>query len=266
MSAVFNPTVVGRSLLMRLRNAQVGASLVNRDYAGDVDKLGATVTITTPTDLTIRDYQVGTPIVVEEMNGTGQTMTVDQASYFAFHAQDVLAVSQYADAFAREAAFRLAAKADEAILAHALDAADSVDVAFGGDILPAIREARAKLSNANVPDEGRFVVVSPDDLSGIERELTNRDTDLGDGVVRRGFQGFLYGFEVYVSNSLAMTADVRHALAGYRGAISFADNIIEVEKNRSLTQFADQVRGLHVYGESVMRPEGLVSIDIDTVA
>ena len=70
------------------------------------------------------------------------------------------------------------------------------------------------------------------------------------------------GLEIYQSNNLVEAAGVRHGLAGTRSAITFADAIVGVEALRSEKRFGSQVRGLHVYGQRVVRPESLVSIDI----
>jgi hypothetical protein len=50
-------------------------------------------------------------------------------------------------------------------------------------------------------------------------------------------------------------------LAGYRGAITFAEQIASVEAVRLEKRFADGVKGLHLYGAKVTRPEALVSAD-----
>ena len=43
-------------------------------------------------------------------------------------------------------------------------------------------------------------------------------------------------------------------IAGYRGATTFAEQIVSVEALRLEKRFADGVKGLHVYGGKLVRP------------
>lgn len=69
-------------------------------------------------------------------------------------------------------------------------------------------------------------------------------------------------FTLYVSNNITkVTGDnAYHFLAGTRDAISFASQITNVETLRAQTTFGNIVRGLNVYGYSVVKPEALVDI------
>jgi hypothetical protein len=51
-------------------------------------------------------------------------------------------------------------------------------------------------------------------------------------------------------------------LAGYKGATTLAEQIVSVEALRLEKRFADGVKGLHVYGFKVTRPEAIVSADV----
>jgi hypothetical protein len=46
-------------------------------------------------------------------------------------------------------------------------------------------------------------------------------------------------------------------MAGHMDAITFADQITSVEAYRPELQFADAVKGLHVYGMKVVQPKAL---------
>ena len=48
-------------------------------------------------------------------------------------------------------------------------------------------------------------------------------------------------------------------VAGHDSAVASAENITKTENFRSQEAFADVVRGLHVYGRKILRPEALVT-------
>jgi hypothetical protein len=52
-------------------------------------------------------------------------------------------------------------------------------------------------------------------------------------------------------------------LAGHMSAVATASSIAKTEVVRDPDSFADIIRGLHVFGRKVLRPEGLVLGIID---
>jgi hypothetical protein len=266
--SVFNPSLISAELLLNLRKAMVGNAVANRNYSGQVRKLNDVVDILTPSAITVGDYTTSADINVQELDGTSQTLTVDQSKYFAFYAHDPERIADYVDAFQQEGAYALADAADQRIMGHYAEAGLSVaydSTVASPDPLAMIREARRKMSVAKVPEQGRWMILSPYELEAVEEKLTGRATAAGDATVRAGFQGNLYGFDIFVSHNaaeVAGTPNVRHGLAGYGSSITFADAIVELERLRSESRFADLVRGLHVYGSKVVRPESLVDIQI----
>jgi len=81
----------------------------------------------------------------------------------------------------------------------------------------------------------------------------------------------LHGFKVHVSNNLptlgtgAATTGGTNAtnygviVAGHSSAVATADQINKTETYRDPDSFADIVRGMHLYGRKILRPEGLVN-------
>jgi len=51
-------------------------------------------------------------------------------------------------------------------------------------------------------------------------------------------------------------------LAGYNGAVTYAEQINKTEASRKEKGFADIVKGLHLYGAKVIRPKGLAAADV----
>jgi hypothetical protein len=54
-----------------------------------------------------------------------------------------------------------------------------------------------------------------------------------------------------------------YIIAGHRMATTFADQISKTEAYRPPDSFSDAVKGLHLYGAKVVRPEALAVIDVD---
>jgi hypothetical protein len=82
----------------------------------------------------------------------------------------------------------------------------------------------------------------------------------------------LHGFKVYASNNLpkvgtgAGTAGVANQnnnygviVAGHDSAVASAEQINKTETYRDPDSFADIVRGMHLYGRKILRPEALVT-------
>lgn len=125
-----------------------------------------------------------------------------------------------------------------------------------------------------VPKEGRFLIIDPVLLEVLSYEgspFLNQDWGAA-GALRNGLVLPRWmGFRVYVSNNLPSvgtgpgtsgTANQNDnfgiVIAGHEGAVATAEQIKKVEKFRSHSHFGDVVRGLHVYGRKILRPEAIV--------
>src|SRR5690606_41560155 len=58
------------------------------------------------------------------------------------------------------------------------------------------------------------------------------------------------------------SGDGKFIIAGYPGAVTYAEQIASVEAARMELRFADMVKGLHLYGALVTRPTGLAAADV----
>jgi len=127
---------------------------------------------------------------------------------------------------------------------------------------------------ANVESRGRWLVVDPvfmEILKDEDSRLLNSDYG-GSGLQNGLAVNNLHGFRVYVSNnlpakgtgagtsgSLAQDANYGVILGGQEDAVASAEQINKVENYRDPDSFADIVRGMHLYGRKILRPEALVS-------
>lgn len=138
-----------------------------------------------------------------------------------------------------------------------------------------------KLDLAEVPEESRYVVVDPEFVELIMREdsnVLNRDVNGGMADIRDGLgaNGTMHTSRIrglvmhktINTPKLVGTArpqtdgflndEGRILIAGHISAVATASAIVKTEVFRSQNTFADVVRGLHVYGRAVVRPESLV--------
>lgn len=280
----FIPEIWAAALLTTLEEHHVAAQdgIVNRDYEGEIANQGDTVQINKLTDPTIGPYtrnstDLSSP---EVLTTTANTLVIDQADYFNFllddldRSQVVNAGGLVSDAATRAAiglraetdTFLFAAMAADAGAKLTAEDIDSPDEAF---LL--FRKLRMALNKASVPTDGRWVVVSPEfevlllgDARFIDASKYGTNAPIMNGEIGRAI-----GFRVLVSNNLPMgypgsTPEVSNfVIAGHSMATTYAEQISKVEALRSQKAFADIVRGLHLYGAEVVRPEALAVCDVD---
>lgn len=130
-----------------------------------------------------------------------------------------------------------------------------------------------KLDQQNVDTTGRWLVIDPvfaELLKDEDSRLFNADFG-GAGLQNGQMAGTIHGFTIHVSNNLpsvgsgpateaASNADNYGVIvAGHSSAVATAEQINKTETYRDPDSFADIVRGMHLYGRKILRPEALVN-------
>lgn len=271
----FKPEVWAAELLQTLDKALVygQAQVANRDYEGEIAEYGDTVRINAVGDPTIADYVPGVTVInPQTLTTTEQIMLIDQSKHFSFEIDDVDGAQVRNEGALmveamRRAAFGLRDVADAYIasLHVGVDAGNalgtvsvtSADIAYG-----VIRDLKVILDEADVPTEGRYAVVPAwfhgllldnDRFVSADRYGTNQP-------ILNGEIGRALGFTILMSNNAPNPAgDDFVVQAGYPGAISYAEQIVQTEALRSSTRFSDELRGLHVYGAKLTRSTGIAT-------
>ena len=259
----FIPEIWSRELLYSLKKNLVGNSIVNRNYQGEITSEGDKVNIQTPNAINTGTY-TGAEIEFQTLTSGTQKLEIDQAKYFAFLVDDVdqaQANVPLMQSYMVEASFSLGDVADQAILSLVTDA-DSDNVLTAAltkdNIYAEIVKAKKNLSLQNVPGMGRWMVVSPEEVSLLEQSTEfTAASNLGDQIKRTGFVGRIAGIEVFESNNVLQVGNMRNLPYGYTGSITFADQIVSTEAGRREKGFSDFVKGLHVYGLKTVRPKSL---------
>jgi len=130
------------------------------------------------------------------------------------------------------------------------------------------------LDQQNVDSQGRWLVVDPvfmEVLKDEDSRLFNQDFGQSGGIRSGEVIGNLHGFRVFSSNNLpsigtgpATTGGTNSSnfgiiVAGHDSAVATAEQINKTETYRDPDSFADIVRGMHLYGRKILRPEALVN-------
>ena len=150
----------------------------------------------------------------------------------------------------------------------------------GDDVVNLMALMARKLDEQDVPEEGRWFVAPPRVYENlykagakiVEVQVTgDQVSPLRNGLVTNQK---IMGFTLYKSNALRQSADATTTtdmvsvsgvatgenvvLAGHISSTATASQIAKTEAIRDPDSFADVVRGLHVFGRKVLRPEALV--------
>jgi len=271
----FIPEVWSAAILEALRAKLVFPSLCNRDYEGDIREAGDTVHITGYDDVTVHKYVRGQAITVDDVNDKeAAVLEINQSDYFAFKVNDLNKAQAKADMtgkFTNSAADNMM-KNVETYISNLMDTAvdtpaKTVSVDTPADAYLAVVEAGRKLDVQNVPDEGRWLVVSPDFYALLLQDSRFIEgTEAGHNTLLNGVVGQVRGFTVVKSNNVprkSASPDTQSILAGTNAAVTFAQQVNQVEAMRMQTDFADMVRGLDLYGAKVIRPECLTKITLN---
>jgi len=140
--------------------------------------------------------------------------------------------------------------------------------------LQLIARMARKLDQQNVDSQGRWLVVDPVFMEILRDEDSRlQNADFGEsGGIRNGLVvNNLHGFQVHVSNNLptigtgpateaaSNSSNYGVIVGGHSSAVATAEQINKTETYRDQDSFADIVRGMHLYGRKILRPEALVN-------
>jgi len=158
-------------------------------------------------------------------------------------------------------------------LAARLPGATALPTATASPLMVISRMSRL-LDQQFVDTSGRWLVIDPIFMELLKDEDSRLLNSLfgGSGLQNGLVVDNLHGFKVYVSNNLpkvgtgAGTTGTANQntnfgviVAGHQSAIATAQQITKTETYRDPDSFADIVRGMHLYGRKILRPEGIVT-------
>ncbi len=298
-NSYFLPSIYSRKVLNFFRKSSVVEAITNTDYAGEISAYGDSVKIIKEPVISVSDYTRNSDTTETRLTDQEINLVVDSAKAFKFIVDDIesnMSHVNFKEVATSSAAYALRDSYETAVIAnmfsgvstsspdHVLGAdaaaatqtmgqhqggSNSIDLTgsdgTGADPLDVMAFMAKLLDEQNVPEEGRWFVAPPswyEQLSQSGSKLMSVDFNAGQGSIRNGLvsSGKLRGFDMYKSNNIAAASTASgKVLAGHISSTATAQTIISTETLRDPTSFGDIVRGLHVYGSKVLRPEALVS-------
>ena len=319
IATVFNPTLWSKKINAKYYVDNQLSEITNTNWEGEIKSQGDSVRIRTAPTLTISDYVIGSSLQYEVPTPVFQDMLIEKAKSFAFQCNDVQAAQADMDLqnfYMDDAAKQLKISITEEVFYSmfigitpdtasttasntrtctaanqgATAGVKSAALNLGTDLVPVLTSTPANLlalilnmgavlDEQNVPDEGRWLIMSPFDRQILMQTNLAQAYFTGDNssIVRTGRIGMIDRFNVYVSNMLPrggtakgwVTASAatstggtmssainrRCMIAGNKDAISFANQVNKTEQVRNPADFGDFIRGLSVYGRKVVKDD-----------
>jgi hypothetical protein len=284
----FKPEVWSRIILAALQKRLVYGSpmVVNSDYDGEISGPGDSVHITQFGDPTISTYTPGGTITYQQLVDAGLTLYINQSKSFSFSIDDVDRRQAAGDMQAYlegRAAYQMANVADQ-FVAGLYTGCASANVLgttgapltpqpYGGSTshpadfyVQVLEPAKVILDQANVPEEDRYMVCPPWAISLLSQtqafvSVTDMQGQASD-TFQNGFAGRVSGFgNILKSNNVPQPVaggagtGVWALQFGHPMGITYGEQITETEALRLQTTIGDGVRGLHVYGALMTRPD-----------
>lgn len=316
-SGGFIPTLWSGKLNAKFYQNTMLSEIANTTWEGELKNQGDTIRIRTAPSISISNYEAGNNLSYEVPTPIYTDMQVNKGMYFGVQVNDVLSYQSDMDLmnmFTDDAAKQLKiaienevffnsfvtegpASTNEGATAGKISAAYNlgtdvtpIDQSSAANVLNAILRMSSVLDEQNVPESGRWLVISPFDRHLLMQSNIAQAYFTGDqtSIVRTGKIGMLDRFTVYVSNllprgaagkslvaglsdpstggSLSSAKARRTMLAGTKDAVAFAMTVNKTEPLRNQSDFGDIVRGLAVYGRKVVKDEALVMAQVGSAS
>jgi hypothetical protein len=269
------------------------SAISNTDYEGEIQNQGDRVKIRTKPTITIRDYLADGLLGLDRPSGGSVELYIGVGKYFSLILDDVMEVQSdlnLLSMWSDDAAQQLKIVVDRDVLggivvqAHAKNRGGTAGAISGNinlgvkgtplavkavptpgtdtGILDVILRLGQALDEQNIPEEGRWIVMSAAAGRFIKQSELRQAYLSGDPVsmLRNGRLGMVDRFTVYISNLLPTSATdatnfaagEQAVFAGHAHGITFASQISKIETLRSELTFGQILRGLQVYGYQVL--------------
>lgn len=264
----FIPEVFSKLLQAKFYSSSVLPAISNTDYEGEISGQGEKVVIRTVPTININDYTGS--ITNQELTTSKVELLIDKAKYYSFKMDDVLEAQSdinMLDAATTDAAEQMRVAVETNVLASSITGATTITsqtTIDANNILTSILDIGKALDELNIPEEGRYMVLSPTFVSLLKQSELRQAYLTGDATspLRNGQVGVVDRFTIYQSNMLFTAASgadsgYTHILAGHPKALCFASQFTNTETVRLESTFGSAVRGLKVYGSKIVVPDAI---------
>jgi hypothetical protein len=283
----FIPEIWSGKLLVKFYDATVLPQISNTDYEGEIKNQGDKVYIRTRGNVTIKKYYKGMKIEYERIESPSLELVIDQGNYWYYgidsvdkYQSDIELMDQWAEDATEQEKIVIdtevlavvkaqVAAANKGATAGRISAAYNMGVAgtpvelTEANIIKYILYAGGILDEQNMPETGRFFII-PSIAAVLLKSSDIKDASMmGDGksTLRNGRIGTLDRFTLFSSNLLPKATDggtCYDMIFGHPLGMTFASQFTDLDYiDHPETTFGKFVKGLHIYGHKVIKPEAL---------
>lgn len=291
------PELYAKELLIEFYAATVLAAIANTNYEGEIKAYGDKVIVRALPAISIRPYVKGQKLQYDHLTTSNVDLLIDKAYYYGVQAPKVDQVQSdiaFISKWAAHASENLKIEVDRDCLgrlpaaAHAKNAGDAAGRISGNinlgkagaaislsntNILGKIVEAVQCLAEQNIDtsNPGKIWAVIPawvaSRIKTSELRDASRDGGGGMSMLRNGRLGVIDNVTLYQSNNILPDEDNGyHIVVGHKDCYTFASQLVENETLKNPDDFGDILRGLQVYGDQVMKREGIVDVYVTPAA
>ena len=262
----FIPEVFSKKLQAKFYAQTMLSEVTTNEYEGEISGLGNKVNIRSVPAVTVADYS-GSLSYADVTSGTIE-LNIDKAKSYAFKVDDILreqADIDFMNEAANDAAQNMKIAIEQDVFANVAAGSSLTDInatpsnLTSSNILGFILDAGQTLDENNIPEDNRYMIISPAAATLLKQSELRQAYLTGDNVspLRNGFIGTVDRFNMYVSNNLVTASGVTSGLYGHPKAIAYASQMTNTESVRLESSFGDGVRGLAVYGYKVVLPTAI---------
>ena len=274
----FIPTVWSETLYRELDREYVAVKNCSRDFEGDIKNVGDSVKIVGISPITVFDYTKNTNMSAPSaLSDTQRTLTIDRAKAFNFQIDDIdraQATPKLMKEAMRLAASALANEADKYVYSLYQNVAAANTMSFSDvtadDVIDMLLSVRQRLLENDVPGGEDIILEVPPVVASLIVKSKILNGSSNDEALDKGCIGKFLGFKIYVSNNVVTDTTSEtpcyKCFARTKQAITFAEQLNEIEAYRPELRFADAVKGLHLYGAKIVHPKELVLLNVTTAA
>jgi hypothetical protein len=268
----FIPSVWSEAINRGLERECVFVQDCNRQYEGDVSKMGDSVHILGVGKPTIKSLEranaSGEIDAAEEVSDSSVILGINQIRYFNYKVGDIdkaQAVGGLMDALSEETAEGISNEMDKYVANMATEATKlyTEDMVVTKDnVLDILDDAIEALQDKDVNiASGVSITISPRFYKLFKKAYIEKDTDnsefLKNGVVAR------YGaVTIRMSKNVAKTGDTDNMMIRTKRAIAFVNPLTHTEAYRPEKSFADAVKGFVLFDGKIVRPNEIINVNV----
>lgn len=274
----FIPELWAKRILKELDKEHMLVKNCSTEYSGQITGLGSKVRINSINTPTIGTYVPNsTAITPEELKDEQRMLEITEAKYFAFYLDDVddkQSTGGLLEEGIRKAVIGLKDVAETFVASKYAEAKNTITNSSltSGSFFSTFMKAKRFLMRENVGMADEVIAeVTPEVWEkGVLANILYNAQDNGD-MIRKGQYVKALGMTFYVSNNIGVTVTNENVVlqtvcVRTKEAIGYAEQIMKVSKYEPENKFAEAVKGLHVYGAKMIKPNEAVALVLTTAA